>query len=248
MTIYLAEYSSFSSVQELNYHVKHHTNLHKYDMNETQRKLLQFLSQYSVKFLGASHLKTDTIANGLRKSKRTIERSINVLERLGVIERINTVRSRSGGKGANIYRILPHNDVSKVSHCSNNEILTQTSDVTHEKQKETANPIKRNNTIQDTNIPVESLRGTMPTVIFNTLSAFFNVNELYRIYGILLRAKANVNRHIRIENNSQLFIDAFLRVIRKYKAGGVRNLSGYLYVAWQKATRKAIWLSIAEMY
>jgi len=101
------QYTSFDSVQELNYHVKQHTNMRVRNMNETQRNLLQLISQYSVKYLGASHFKINTIASIMNVSRRTIERSLKVLERLKIIERINTNRPKSGGKGSNIYRILP---------------------------------------------------------------------------------------------------------------------------------------------
>src|SRR5699024_11869621 len=60
---YLHEYKTFNSVQELNHHVKEHTNKRYYDMNETQRQVLQLISQYSVKHIGASHLRIKTIAN-----------------------------------------------------------------------------------------------------------------------------------------------------------------------------------------
>ncbi|GIP64029.1 hypothetical protein J32TS6_25840 [Virgibacillus pantothenticus] len=113
---YLSKYQVFSDVSELNHHVKQHTNRKKYDMNETQRNLLQFISQYSVKYPGASHLKTQTIADGIGKSRRTVERAVKALVALEVIEKLSTTRAVRGGKGANIYRILPYVVESEMSH------------------------------------------------------------------------------------------------------------------------------------
>src|SRR5699024_4950930 len=105
---FLYQYSTFEDTQELNYHVKQHVNKHYYDMNDTEREVLYTISRYAVNKDGACKLRVITLAQALDKSERTIYRALNTLIELGIIDRINTTREKSGGQGANIYRILPY--------------------------------------------------------------------------------------------------------------------------------------------
>lgn len=239
---YLSQYQSFDSVQELNHHVKQHTNRRYHDMNETQRQVLQLISQYSVKFAGASHLRIQTIADAIGKSRRTVERAIRVLIDLNVIERLNTTRRVSGGKGANIYRILPceERDVaSEVSHCEESAEVTAPKDNAPITEKESANLLSYNSNIhtRDGNDAAKrGLRSAIPTQIYEALTPYFDAKGMYDTYGILLRAKASVDRKITLEEYADDYIDEYYNVIRKYKRGEVRSLNGLLYSAWQRVT------------
>src|SRR5690625_4613161 len=112
---YLHKYKTFDSVQELNLHVKQHTNRKYNDMTETHRQVLQIISQYSVKYPGACHIKMDTIAKAIGRTRLTVLRAIKTLVELRVIDRIKTTRRVSGGKGANMYVILPFEEVEDTS-------------------------------------------------------------------------------------------------------------------------------------
>lgn len=115
MTTYLADYQTFSSKTELNENVSAHLSKQKYKLNDTDQSVLLFLSRYSVKYYGASHLKVTTIADKLEKSRRTIQRSLKKLANLNMIEIKSFMRHVSGGYGANLYLILPFDVTSKLS-------------------------------------------------------------------------------------------------------------------------------------
>lgn len=112
---YLAEFQSFPTKFELNEAISTHLSRCKYKLNETDRDVLLMLSRYSVKYPGAAHLKLATIAESLKKSTRTIRRSVEKLEHLKVINRKSFMREKSGGRGANLYIFLPPNDRTDMS-------------------------------------------------------------------------------------------------------------------------------------
>lgn len=81
------------------------------------------------------------------------------------------------------------------------------------------------------------LKHALPNAIYEALAPFYDGQALYDTYGILLRAKASIDRHIMLEDYAERYIDAFYNVIRLYKAGKVRrSLSGLLYVTWERLT------------
>lgn len=247
---YLHEYKTFNSIQELNYHVKQHTNRKYYDMNETQRNVLQTIAQYSVKYIGASHLKVQTIANAVGKSSRTVERAIKALSDLRIIEKVNTLRRVKGGQGANIYRILPYNVEGETSERKESEDATPVKDETDNADKETANLLSySSNTYKDTErrdnrndskpttdeVIKRGLKNAIPETIYNALSPFFDGQALYDSYGILLRAKSAIDRSITLEEYGSRYVDTFYNVVRLYKTGKVRkSLRGLLYTAWER--------------
>lgn len=107
-TFKLEQYINFESLEELN----HHTSLHisNNELSTTQFNLFTLLSRYSVKYLGASYLKLDTIAGLLGVSKRTVQRGIAVLIELNMIEKINCFRKVRGGFGASIFIIKEYEE------------------------------------------------------------------------------------------------------------------------------------------
>lgn len=249
---YLNEYAMFDSVKEMDEAINLHIRRNQYELNETDRDVLMMLSRYSVKYKGAAHLKIDTIAAAIGKSGRTVQRSLRKLERLNIIERKEFIRKKSGGHGANIYIILP---VDVAADMSDREDTDKPNDSNEEKADDQAETISllsdKNNTVPETaeqakqakpNKPTEdemikrSLRNAIPAPVYDALSPFFNGRELYKVYGILLRAKAKISRTITLEAYHERYIDAFYNVIRLYKNGRVRNLNGYLYVTWERLT------------
>ncbi|WP_182200398.1 helix-turn-helix domain-containing protein [Paraliobacillus salinarum] len=224
---YLSQYQTFDDVQELNYHVKQHTNIRKYEMNDTQRDVLQFIAQYSVKYAGASHLKTETIAKGIGKSRRTIERAISALVNLGIVEKISTVRIISGGKGANIYRILPfvyQSDESQMSHCREVELATQTSDSNDFKRKESDNFINLLKSITYT-------YADTPYIRFKAfVEQFVGATEkqlIHRLYGVYLAQTKALRKAYEVDKLIGIAIQALAVTFSRSKQMRLRNLVGY---------------------
>jgi predicted transcriptional regulator len=238
---YLTEYQTFKNKQQLNDAIHEHLTRHKYDLNETDRKALKMIARYAVKFAGAAHLKAATIAELIDKSEKTARRVINKLESLGIVRKVPTIRKINGGKGANILQILPVEDGNDQSTLSSREDA-RTRDIKRtETQKSAAEPLNsikqlKNNTYKETAfVPATALQNSLPSAIYDAMSPYFNAADIYKYYGILLRAKRSVSDNVLIEDNPQPFVTAFQNAILKLKQGKIRNLSNYLYRAWQSA-------------
>lgn len=126
-TFKLEQYINFESLEELN----HHTSLHisNSDLSNTQFNIFTLLARYSVKYLGASYLKLDTIAGLLDVSKSTVQRGLRKLIKLNIITKVHNYR-KSGGFGATIFVI------NKFDSIQNKEDMT-TRLTTHEKPQST---------------------------------------------------------------------------------------------------------------
>jgi len=68
------------------------------------------------------------------------------------------------------------------------------------------------------------------------------------VYGILLRAKASIDKTIIVEDSVNNYIETFLSVIRKYKLGEIYNFKGYLYVAWKKVSKCIMWNNLLTVF
>lgn len=245
---YLSQYQTFQSVDALNNAIYTHIKRNTYDLNDTDRTTLKMIARYAVKFAGAAHLKAATIANLIGKSEKTARRVINKLAALGIVRKVATTRKVNGGKGANIIQILPaegsHDNVLTLhdqSTLSSRQVAETRDDKrgkTTKNENEPSNYIKRNlnNTSLDTPVPSNALKDSLPKEVYDAMSPYFNAEELYKYYGILLRAKRSVSNDVLIEDNPQPFVTTFLNAVLKLKQGKIRNLANYLYRGWQNAT------------
>lgn len=239
---YLSQYQTFNSKEELNTAIYAHIKRNSYDLNETDRKALKMIARYAVKFAGAAHLKAATIAQLIGKSEKTARRVVNKLADLGIIRKVATMRKVNGGKGANILQILPVEDGNDQSTLSSREDA-KTRDIKRtETQKSAAEPsnsikqLKNNTFLETAFVPATALQNSLPSAIYDAMSPYFNAADLYKYYGILLRAKRSVSNNVLIEDNPQPFVAAFQNAILKLKQRKIRNLANYLYRAWQSAT------------
>ncbi|MCT1539480.1 MULTISPECIES: helix-turn-helix domain-containing protein [Lysinibacillus] len=103
---YLAQYTTFESIADMDTAVENHMAAHYYDLTESERAIVFKLASHSLEYPGACHLKAATIAAPLEISTKTVYRAISKLESLGIIKKETTVKSK-GGQGASIYIILP---------------------------------------------------------------------------------------------------------------------------------------------
>lgn len=122
---YLSEYKTFDSVEEMNEQVIQHIEKHFLNLTKSEIKVLLKLSQHSLRYTGACHLKADTIADDLNISRKTVWRSTKKLSELGVIEIVASVKM-NGIKGANIYRILPCPTMSEREKLQREKVITPT--------------------------------------------------------------------------------------------------------------------------
>lgn len=74
-------------------------------LKKTEYRILNVLKQHSLKIIGFSHLKLQTIADLLHISKKTVYRILKNLDAEGYITKIHTVSGKRKNNGANVYRI-----------------------------------------------------------------------------------------------------------------------------------------------
>lgn len=236
---YLAEHQTFDSTADLNSAVYEHIKRNTYDLNDTDRQALKKIARYAVKFSGAAHLKAETLAELIGKSVKTARRALNKLATLGIVKKIATTRKINGGKGANIIVILPVDDQSTMSNRGQAEKPTETTAEAPKTENEPSDSIKRsknqNNVLDTATVPAEALKGALPDEIFNAMSRYFDADKIYKYYGILLRAKASVDRTIRLEDHAEPFVEAWHATIMKAKSHEIKRFDDYLYAGFRKA-------------
>src|SRR5699024_10583715 len=121
-----------------------------------------------------------------------------------------------------------HSQVTADSHSIETPYNTNSSNT----YKET---VSRDSEITTDEIIKRGLNNAIPSEIYNVLSPHFGGQELYDIYGILLRAKAAIDRSITLEVHADKFMTVFYNVKALYKAGKVRkSLRGLLYASWER--------------
>lgn len=221
---YLREYQTFHNKDELNAAIKEHLSRYKYDLNDTDRDILLLISRYAVKYPGVAHLKTETIAQAVGKSKRTVQRVIRKLERLGIIERVPFFRHVSGGFGANVYRVM-----SPVSPREQAVKPCESKEKPAKKASESINLLNINNYYLNNNTFVAlSFYDRFRKLMTSTLG---NVDKrlIYRLYGVY---KAHSTPLLRLnafdkESVEAIGWQALKTAIMATKRKKIRNLAGY---------------------
>ncbi|MFD9274357.1 helix-turn-helix domain-containing protein [Bacillus subtilis] len=236
---YLAEHQTFESTAQLNEAVYEHIKRNTYELNDTDRRALKMIARYAVKFSGAAHLKAETLASLIDKSVKTARRALNKLAGLGIVKKVATTRKINGGKGANIIVILPVDDQSTMSNRGQAEKPTETTAEAPKTKNEPSDLIKRsknqNNVLDTATVPAEALKGALPSEIYNAMARYFDADKIYKYYGILLRAKASVDRTIRLEDHAAPFVEAWHATIMKAKSHEIKRFDDYLYAGFRKA-------------
>ncbi|MGG4447594.1 hypothetical protein [Brevibacillus porteri] len=112
MLLEMQPFSYFASKEQL----RHSINERVRKLRKLRNKLtpstmsvLDALRLRSMKVLGVSYLKIETIMALTKVSRASVERAIRKLDQVGIIKRVTTSR-KTGLQGANIYYFTPLND------------------------------------------------------------------------------------------------------------------------------------------
>ena len=229
---YLAQYTTFESVEEMDQHVEKHIQAHYYNLTKSERAIVFKLASHSLQYPGASHLKAETIADSLGISTKTVYRAIKKLESLGIIKKVNYTRGK-GGQGANIYIILPHNVPAEMSERvewdkPNNDAVCRP-----QSENQPLNSFNQNNNLIDTYAaqPSESVDKLLTTKeqtpyerLKRFISYFVNDSKLAsKCYGIFIAQTAKqINKP-----DIDIAIEALKYTFRAVKNGRVKSITGY---------------------
>lgn len=239
----LTKLQSFSSVEEMNKHVAEHKN-HD-ELSKTDRDILDAISRYACKYAGVCYLSKQKIAEAAGfTSRRTAIRACKRLENLSIIKQYETRRITGDRRQASNIIVIQASDFSKSNGEKNTQSTSETrqpvTPVSHTIEASFKSPSKAIKS-QDTYLDTESifkrgLKRQIPEELYDVLAPFFDSEKIYKIYGILLRARATVDPSFMIEDYADRYADAFCSVIRLFKLGKVNHLENYLFVTWLRLT------------
>lgn len=237
----LQHFQSFATPAEMAQAVELH--IRNNDLSETQLRVLRVLEFRSKAIPGASWLKVSTICDVIKKSDATVRRALRRLEQLGIIERVATLRAKTGGTGANVYVIsatetyreqsddqagmTSRADDGNPRHTANTGQFAQAKD---DSVKDAQSKILSNNvqTADKTDRLDKSFTpGIVPNEFRNLVGRYFNdAEKIYHLYNrCVIASKAAGLDYVDDESAEQ----AFKETVFQYKRGKVRNFDGYFY-------------------
>lgn len=236
----------FKSVEELNANTIAIREQYADQLTPATKEVLDVLHRYACKYPGVSFLSKSKIAEMVGVTRRTVIRACKQLEDLDIISQHELMR-HNGDKRQSSNAIV-FLSVKKADICNNvtpechaKEALTNTH-LNSSNTNDTKNTVfvDKKDAVKDlqtvTTDIKRGLRDKMPVYIYDLLSPYLNLDDLYDAYGTLLRGKALIDKSITFEGHEGLFTDAVLSVINAYKRGKIRNLFAVLYTAAKDTT------------
>lgn len=229
---HLEEYTTFNSIEELN----HHVNRFRDKTSETEFKVLWFISKYAIKYIGAAHLKLETIADGISMSVKTVQRAIKSLIGLKAIEKINTTKPIKGGRGANIYQIQPSYDLdvqAQMSKRDNVEKARQDSVRADNSENQSAlslskKSLKEFNTYTAPVTEEDTYYSKPYRSFIKTVGQFINDKKIAsKMYGIYLAQIKHLKGSYEKETLLNLALSAIRTTFIATKSKVVKSLTGY---------------------
>ena len=256
---YLQQYAQFTSIKEMDKHVQQHIEQSFNKITSSTRKVLYAIAGRSLRFIGASHLKIETIANDIKVSDKTVSRAIKKLEELGILKKINSTK-KNGIKGANIYSILPFVPSDVPTVMSERMICEKPCDTKVEAPKvetEAVNLLITNKSLRDTNItdmPEKNkslkigLLNKVPQVIAKAIGPFMDdANEIYEMVGTIFNAKSKVDKSIKFEAYEDTYYKAIVSVFESQKRAARNerkdkpfNVFAVMYKAILETTKRIV--------
>ncbi|WP_338452922.1 helix-turn-helix domain-containing protein [Niallia oryzisoli] len=109
----IKHYQSFATVEEMDQVVRGFLYKFKSSLSDGAIKVLHYLWNYSVKVIGVSFSKYDTMAAAVGLSRRTVIRAVKTLEELSFINKIPTARM-NGKQGVNLFVIQPFETIDSI--------------------------------------------------------------------------------------------------------------------------------------
>ncbi len=109
----IKNYQSFATIEDMDKMVRGFLYKYKSSLSEGAVKVLNFIWRYSVKVVGVSFAKYDTMAATVGLSRRTVIRAVKVLEELAFIKKIPTSRM-NGKQGVNLFVIQPFTTIDSL--------------------------------------------------------------------------------------------------------------------------------------
>ena len=250
----IQSYQSFSTIAEMDQAVRGFLYKHKAALSEGTMKVLKFIWRHSVKVIGVSFAKYDTIAAGVQISRRTVIRATKQLESLGVIQKIPTSRM-NGKQGVNLLVIQPFQSIDEVKN--NVSPLDVTAPVTPNKTENKQSSLCENKTkptyvrnsennnhlkfaestqkeksglIHDHQLDTSFLPESVHKEFVQAAKPFLNAVEIYKLWKRVLIVYKKMKLDRCLTDVIDKVIDAFKQTIFMKKMGRIHStFEGYFY-------------------
>lgn len=235
----LRKYSQFESVAEMDKSIENY--LTEYALNERDRTVLWKVACYSVKFVGVSYLKVQTLADLTGYAKRTIQRSLKSLTQLGILTRIDQFKPVKGGYSASITVINPFKSHHVETPCEEATEPTKEwaeEDLTH---RETitfkAKTSIKKDYVEDMAHELDQLEAIgVPTQFSTVALPYFDAPKVYKLWSrVQLAARKYAPDLVEL---TEIAVSSVRASVFASKVKRVRDFTGYFYgVISQKLTQ-----------
>ncbi|WP_269409627.1 helix-turn-helix domain-containing protein [Lentibacillus daqui] len=228
----IEKYRSFETIAKMDEKIYEYIEVLRNDEQpESVIEVLRFLGRSSLRVIGVSFAKYQTIAESIGMSKRTVIRAVNKLAGYGMIERIPTVKKWTGfgksrKKSVNI--IVVNSSLSPEAVTANNVENDKQNKV--EKSENAAEPVNYNHyTITSSNTYCIAIR--TPYKRFKDAVKQFVGKDSQRLVSRLYGVFRGQTKELRKAYEDDELIDVAIQAIRETfhatKRKKLRNIAGY---------------------
>lgn len=236
----------FTSIEQLNANTKAVRQQFGKQLTKATREVLDVLHRYASKYYGLCYLSKSKIADMLGISRRTVIRACDLLESLGVIVQYELMRHKGDKRQSSNAIVFLTQISARDAFGQANEVVSDNMHAEHVTPECHAVDALSDTTKKDLNNTYDTgeraalikngLVSKLPKTLKYVLAPFFDAEELYEMVGVVYKAKASVDRNIRIEDHEDTFRETILSVINAFKRGKTKSLPAVLYRAIQATT------------
>lgn len=249
----MKSYQSFSTIEELDQAVRGFLYTYKSSLSEGTLKVLTFIWRHSVKVIGVSFAKYDTIAAEVELNRRTVIRVVKTLESLGFIKKVPTARM-NGKQGVNLLVIQPYQTIEEmmlnnmsphdVTHnVTPNKTENKQSSLCENKTKKRMNVTELKDTqpvdqpkchnfdsTSDNVIDTSFLPETVHRKFIEAAKPFFHAKAIYKLWNRVLIAYNKINLQRYIDDLIDVVVFAFKQTVFMKSMRKIHtSFEGYFY-------------------
>lgn len=205
-------YQSFADVEEMDQAVRGFLYIHKSSLSEGALKVLHFIWRHSVKVVGVSFAKYQTIADSVGLSKRTVIRAVQHFEKSGFLKKIATARM-NGKQGVNLLIIQPFSSVDELKNkMSPQEVTPSVTPIKAEiKQQSLCENYQINDKGLDMNKELDNsfLPNSVHPQFIEVASPFFYAIDIYKLWQRVLIAYRKCKLEKPLDDLMEIVVSSF---------------------------------------
>ena len=250
-------YAPFETIEQLNANTQALRERYAEFMTPSEKAVLDVIHRFASKHYGVCYLSKTSIAEKTGLSRRQVIRICNKFEALGFFVQYATDRRAGGGQTSNTIVFLTQL-AAKDAFVTENEHKTDNMQDNNDDDNDSTGGVTPDGTgldapqdakkdllnTKDTDARVANKNGLvskLPKTLQFALAPFFDAEELYAMAGVVYKAKASVDKEIRLEDHHETYYEVITKVMNAYGRGKAKNVAGLLYSAVQSVTR-GIWV------